>query len=772
MRTRNFQNTRKRVAGHPFSEAGRGWTVALMLFGLSAVSACIPVAQSSDDADGDGYTEYSGECNDQDASIHPEAQERCNGEDDNCNGESDEGLIAYVWYLDRDKDGFGNAATTSSSCAQPAGYVDNADDCDDETTSINPTGTEVCNAVDDDCNGYTDNVSTTYYVDSDLDGYGNAAEPLDIKSCNSPQGYSKSPTDCNDANALIHPAASEIPGNGIDENCNGITDEGSLWYQDKDQDGFGNPKLIAEGNSQPDGYVSIGGDCDDSNDLTYPGAAEQCNGEDDDCDGDPDDGLPRPFQAYRDRDGDAFGAWGVDSNGRSLPPLRLCILPEDGVVLVRGDCNDEDSQTHPGAADGSNDQIDQDCGGTNGPDPHIGYSTSAYQNIERALQDASNLTTIWVGPGAYEESQIQFPSADVALRSSHLASNTLVMGAGGVGFRFEGISPTSLSKAILEGFTLVNGSPGVQISNASPRLYDLVIKQASGYGLTMTQSDAILVGVTVRDCSAGMRIESSNPTLINLVIEKNGGSTEAGGMYILNASPRITNGVITANRSSRGAGIFIQGGAPEFVHCLISHNSAQEHGAVYLGPGSHATFHHSIIAKNTLQSSNPLEDGGGIYVVDSESSRTLELTCSLVSHNTGYQVFVASTLDYSHDYGRSVLYAVGGKATNVSYSDSMTVEQDPQFMKLSSSWEASNFHVDYASPAVGLCVGEVDIDATQADAGMYGGTSSVTVYGGLDLDGDHFEDYFWPGDWADPPLSYDHLSYDCDDADSSTNECF
>ncbi len=80
------------------------------------------------DLDGDGYG-VPVDCNDQDASIHPGADEYCNGEDDDCDGITDEedALDASTWYLDGDGDGYGDAATSTVTCYAPSGYL--ADSC-------------------------------------------------------------------------------------------------------------------------------------------------------------------------------------------------------------------------------------------------------------------------------------------------------------------------------------------------------------------------------------------------------------------------------------------------------------------------------------------------------------------------------------------------------------------------------------------------------------------------------------------------------------------
>ena len=70
---------------------------------------------------------------DLDDEVNPGADEYCNGEDDDCDGlvDEDESLDALTWYEDADGDGYGDAASIQMACAQPAGYVASAGDCDD-----------------------------------------------------------------------------------------------------------------------------------------------------------------------------------------------------------------------------------------------------------------------------------------------------------------------------------------------------------------------------------------------------------------------------------------------------------------------------------------------------------------------------------------------------------------------------------------------------------------------------------------------------------------
>jgi type IV pilus assembly protein PilY1 len=130
-----------------------------------------------------------------------------------------------VWYKDSDSDGYGDPNEQVKQENQPAGYVDNQTDCDDTNPSINPGATEVCNNLDDNCDGDADEgfATSKYYLDSDGDGYGDPGNFME--KCSQPVGYVVDNTDCDDNNPNIHPNAFDDCGTPIDENCSGSNDD-------------------------------------------------------------------------------------------------------------------------------------------------------------------------------------------------------------------------------------------------------------------------------------------------------------------------------------------------------------------------------------------------------------------------------------------------------------------------------------------------------------------------------------------------------------------
>ncbi len=299
-----------------------------------------------------GYVADATDCDDSNADASPGSTEICDEADNDCDGEIDEG-VKTTFYADNDGDGYGDAGSGADACEAPPGYVADATDCDDAESRSSPGETEVCDEVDNDCDGETDeddaSDASTWYADTDGDGFGDAADSTD--ACEQPGGYVADATDCDDSNADASPGSTEICDEA-DNDCDGEIDEGvkTTFYADNDGDGYGNADVMAEACSAPSGYVADDTDCDDAESAASPGETEVCDEVDNDCDGETDEEVTDAF--YADDDGDGYGD-AADST-------EACSAP-DGYVTDNTDCDDSAPAVYPGAVELCGDGLLNGC---------------------------------------------------------------------------------------------------------------------------------------------------------------------------------------------------------------------------------------------------------------------------------------------------------------------------------------------------------------------------------------------------------------------------
>ena len=199
----------------------------------SSLQQCVPASGTCSDCfdpDRDGYGAGSGctaaDCDQNDAEVHPGAEEMCDGVDNNCSGEVDEGLELSSFYPDADLDGHGDEnKPPTAACVAPEGMVSSNDDCDDSDRFTHPGAAELCDDADNDCDGQpeSEDVDFDWYPDEDGDGYGFWLATA-TSSCSLVEGHATNSEDCDDGNGLTNPDAAEVCDDEVDNNCDFATD--------------------------------------------------------------------------------------------------------------------------------------------------------------------------------------------------------------------------------------------------------------------------------------------------------------------------------------------------------------------------------------------------------------------------------------------------------------------------------------------------------------------------------------------------------------------
>jgi MYXO-CTERM domain-containing protein len=311
-----------------------------------------------------GYVSSSDDCNPVDPLAWTGNPEVCDGSDNDCSGNADgaDAIGALTWYADADRDGHGDPGSVTVACAAPPGSVLVADDCNDSEALAWTGAIEVCDGVDNDCDGSMDGAgaagASTWFADVDGDGHGDASNAT--VACDQPVDTVTLADDCDDGEPLAWTGNPEVC-DGADNDCNGTTDgpdasDASTWFADADGDGHGDGGTVTIACDQPaDTVADDDTDCDDGEPLAWTGNTEVCDGVDNDCSGEADGADAEGATTwYFDGDGDGFGGL--------QPTEKACDRPAR-YVDNSDDCDDANPAFHPGADSVPDNRLDEDCDG-------------------------------------------------------------------------------------------------------------------------------------------------------------------------------------------------------------------------------------------------------------------------------------------------------------------------------------------------------------------------------------------------------------------------
>ncbi len=444
--------------------------------------------------------------------------------------------------------------------------VPKSEDCNDESPLISPDVAEVCDGVDNDCDGEIDELGAIgeveYWADTDGDGFGDPNES--IMSCEEVEGYVSDATDCDPTSGSSYPGGTEVC-DGADNDCNGIVDDEATdaptWYGDADLDGYGGSTFTVEACQAPAGFVASSDDCDDLDAMSYPGADEYCDGADNDCDGTVDEGDALDATTwYRDADADGYGA-----DGDAMP---ACEQPS-GYVLEAGDCDDAYAAIYPEAEEIC-DELDNDCDGN----ADYGLAVPGdYETIQEAIDAAVDGELVCVAADEYEE-DLYFGGTSVMVVGIDGSGDTSLTGTGDgpVVTMTDGEGP----EAGLSGFTISGGmsdqGAGIYLDNASPTLDDLVFTDLYCYG-----SDSYCEGVG---------------------IYSEGGDVVATDLVFTGLDPEPNHGVY-------GAAAYVDGGSFELDGFTIEDNEISDSTYYFYGffsaDGGDVSLSNGEVTDNTLE---------------------------------------------------------------------------------------------------------------------------------------------------------------------------
>ena len=605
------------------------------------------------------HVDNDGDCDDDDAAIHPDAVEVCDGADNDCDSAVDDedddvdAATATRWFLDSDSDDYGDFDAFVLTCEVPEGYVADSTDCNDGDFDVNPGVDELCDGQDTDCDGDVDeddaSDASTWYSDSDGDGYGDP--DTTTVTCVLPDGYVDDATDCDPADSAQHPGADEYC-NSEDDDCDDDIDEDDAvdaltWYDDTDNDGYGDPATTTEACYEPSGYTSDATDCDPSQSSVYPGATETvADGTDQDCDG--------VDTCYADGDGDGYGDPNVTQDDDDLD----CSNESSGESDNDDDCDDGDGDVNPDATEVC-DGVDNDCDSSTSED-----GTAAFADANGVTDFTSAVTGTSSSPVSLtlaDDGDLMFCAGTFYVNLDLTANDIGIYGTtgdpidvildGGATDRVITIETSGVTAYIAD-LSLTNGYQAV---NKSTRGGGLVCAASSTFEL-----DNLYIYENVAYQGAGLSSSGCDVTITNSEIYDNDGSYEAGaaiwtGPSVIEDSLFYGN-VATANIG----GLLLGSGTHSLDEVLVTENESSGYGGVYTYSSAGITWSGSSTTSSGI-TANTNSHGGLAVQGGTFTGNTIDFgTSSGGDENSNAGVYTSSGNTYDPGDDVSIVCTTSG----------------------------------------------------------------------------------------------------------------
>ncbi len=510
-----------------------------------------------------------------------------------------------------------------------------------------------------------------------------SAEPLPVDRDR--DGYI-SDQDCDDRDAEVHPGAVEVC-NGVDDDCDGYMDDDdpetqgrAVFHIDADLDSFGSadPHQVRSFCVMPEqGWVSNDSDCDDGDPAVHPGASEECNGYDDDCDEQIDEGSIGQAW-YPDLDGDGYGI--------SVVSTTSCDQPS-GTAAVDGDCNDDDAAVNPGATEWCN-TIDDDCDGEidEGVGPDTWYRDADGDGFGTSVSSVScgQPSGFAASSGDCDDDNPAInPGVSEQCNGYDDDCDMVIDGAGLVTFVSAYAVVTDMSAAAASGtasapyqaalttrgtLSLCSGSYHMNLSVESSELEVVGVDGSAQVLLTGDGSSSVIAAgsaastlgirgisiagggavdggcihagdhgvdleifdVQLSDCSAsgdggGLYQQGGTISASQLAISSSGAVGYGGGAYLRDVTGSITASSFEANQARYGGGLLVQDSELLFEDADIVDNLASDAGGGLYATGGAVELDASLVQANVAAGSSSGREavGGGIFLNDG-----VEFTCT------------------------------------------------------------------------------------------------------------------------------------------------
>lgn len=709
--------------------------------------------------DATGYAQRQGDCDDTlDAVNEGITADACNGLDDDCDGGIDDDdpegpSDGQAYYVDTDGDGaFVEAAAFACippgvegvdfSPTAPAAGEEDCDDgdaglnrpdldldgwdtcdgeCNDADDAIHPGTTElVGSGIDEDCDG-----TFACYEDLDQDGYGSAAVALATTpgaagACDAPtMGLADDATDCLDSDSQVHPGATELTGDDVDQDCNAVY----ACYVDVDGDGYGTPLTadFATPCGPTPGASAFDDDCDDT-----PSGAQRSPGHAEVPGNDVDEDCSLSYACYLDADDDGFAALGasiVDG------PQPCDLVPggagasTPGTVGVDIDCNDGSTAFAPGLDDSTVGDPDYDCDGLvtcylDEDDDNFGWFLTTVEgsvapggDCEAAPYAAPvfgdcDVSDPLIYPGAYEvpcDDIVQDCDRDWDAYVAILANPSGGFSPGDT--LFDGNLPQHQLKAALDAIQVGDTVKlcGEETYSEGDFVIDLPITlEGDGAALRGRYQDplpgdcdpdygeepvlTVRSGgtVTLKDlklwggCAGyngggGLNVQSfSHVEATDLIITGNATSHSGGGVAVQDSATLVlVGGEITDNHGEYAGGVYVDADATLHVEGDLTDFSIDGNSATLIGGGVRCAGTCSFL-RTTISNNTAELYGGG---VDAGHGSIVDFDDTTISGNTaaggggtktqGTATYVDSTVSGNHATGIGGGSSASGTATFV-----------------------------------------------------------------------------------------------------------